>query len=223
MLVRHAPEPSSGTEAMHDRAGKDMYITYELVREAPAGVRAVLPKVRRVRVRGELIDWKVGVFKMKSGRSVHGVRIAYRHTRRGYRRKAFKATRQDAAYAVHAADVRPTLQTIAKVAEVPQEARDIRFHRQLGGLMMLEQARERALLDEETRRLEEERRAQESEEDRSQGPCTHMVLLPRWDAADDMGKLDRVTGYRCDACGLDLSLDEGREALGNGAMVMGAK
>lgn len=87
---------------------------------------------------------------------------------------------------------------------------------------MLEQARERALLDEEARKLEEEQRAQQVDDHGAIEPCTHMVLLPRWDAAEDMGKLDRVTGYRCDACREDLSLQDGREALSRGAMVMGA-
>jgi len=51
--------------------------------------------------------------------------------------------------------------------------------------------------------------------------CPHTMLMPRWDAIEDMGKMDRVVGYRCDSCGRTLSTEEGRVAIDAGAMVMG--
>lgn len=40
--------------------------------------------------------------------------------------------------------------------------------------------------------------------------CLHTVLLPRWDAVDDMGQEDKVSGFSCQACGESFSADEGR-------------
>lgn len=40
--------------------------------------------------------------------------------------------------------------------------------------------------------------------------CPHKALVPRWDSVDDMGKIDRATGFHCEACGSDFSGDEGR-------------
>ena len=39
-------------------------------------------------------------------------------------------------------------------------------------------------------------------------PCTHGVLLPRWDNADDIGHEDRATWYLCEACGEGFSPQE---------------
>jgi hypothetical protein len=38
--------------------------------------------------------------------------------------------------------------------------------------------------------------------------CPHSVLLPRWDAVDDIGKEDRATHYVCEACQQTFSPDE---------------
>lgn len=35
--------------------------------------------------------------------------------------------------------------------------------------------------------------------------CGHATLTPRWDAAEDMGKADRVTSYRCEGCGIQVT------------------
>ena len=32
-------------------------------------------------------------------------------------------------------------------------------------------------------------------------PCSHVVLVPGWGSAEDMGKDDRATRFTCDACG----------------------
>ena len=40
--------------------------------------------------------------------------------------------------------------------------------------------------------------------------CLHTTLLPRWDAVDDMGQEDKVSGFSCQACSELFSADEGR-------------
>jgi hypothetical protein len=39
-------------------------------------------------------------------------------------------------------------------------------------------------------------------------PCEHLVLIPRWDNVDDIGREDRVAGERCEACGADFTPEE---------------
>jgi hypothetical protein len=46
--------------------------------------------------------------------------------------------------------------------------------------------------------------------------------MPRWDHIGDMGKPERVTGYKCDVCGRDLTREEGQTALSEGAKIFGA-
>jgi hypothetical protein len=38
--------------------------------------------------------------------------------------------------------------------------------------------------------------------------CPHIVLMPRWSNADDVGDVDRVASYRCEACGTAFTLAE---------------
>ncbi|HLF08846.1 MAG TPA: hypothetical protein VI789_05825 [Dehalococcoidia bacterium] len=52
-------------------------------------------------------------------------------------------------------------------------------------------------------------------------PCAHLVLMPRWDALEHMGKAELATGYKCDACGHDLTREEGQEALQRGSRLFG--
>ena len=37
--------------------------------------------------------------------------------------------------------------------------------------------------------------------------CEHIVLVPRWDRADDVGREERASGYRCETCGANLARD----------------
>ena len=32
-------------------------------------------------------------------------------------------------------------------------------------------------------------------------PCPHLTLVPRWDAAEDIGQADKATSFTCEACG----------------------
>ena len=36
-------------------------------------------------------------------------------------------------------------------------------------------------------------------------PCPHVVLLPRWDSADDIGHEDRASNFLCESCGSTFS------------------
>lgn len=51
--------------------------------------------------------------------------------------------------------------------------------------------------------------------------CAHLVLMPRWDVIADMGKAERAIGYKCDACGRELTREEGQEALQRGSHLFG--
>jgi hypothetical protein len=38
--------------------------------------------------------------------------------------------------------------------------------------------------------------------------CEHLVLIPMWDSVDDIGRQDRVSRERCEACSTVFSADE---------------
>lgn len=43
--------------------------------------------------------------------------------------------------------------------------------------------------------------------------CPHTALVPRWGSTEDMGKEDRISGYRCEGCGNSFSREEGERLL----------
>jgi hypothetical protein len=43
--------------------------------------------------------------------------------------------------------------------------------------------------------------------------CPHTALAPHWDAAEDMGKHDKVSSYVCDACQQRYPREEGERML----------
>jgi transposase-like protein len=49
------------------------------------------------------------------------------------------------------------------------------------------------------KRRDEEKKQQEDAD--IQVECEHITLIPAWDSAEDMGRADRVSRYRCEACG----------------------
>jgi hypothetical protein len=55
-------------------------------------------------------------------------------------------------------------------------------------------------------------RRRHSEPATEEGPrgsaCEHLVLIPMWDSADDIGRQDRVSRERCEACGAIFSADD---------------
>ena len=51
--------------------------------------------------------------------------------------------------------------------------------------------------------------------------CIHAVVMPRWDNEADTGIMERVTGYRCEGCGSDLTIEQGSDAIRKGTVVLG--
>src|SRR5262249_12968650 len=116
------------TESKYKGGASEMYITYDLEQNTRGGGRALLPKVKRVYIAGDVKGWDLGDFRKRAGREVHGVRIEYEQSWRPDRREAFKATRGRTEYEIPAASVAATNQRFAQVVELPREARNIRFH-----------------------------------------------------------------------------------------------
>lgn len=117
------------TESQYKGVADEMYITYDRKQKTRGGNYVMYPKVKRVYIAGEVKDWKVGSFKKRSGREVHGVLIEYEQSRRGYRRRAFSAKRGKTAYEVSPATVKPASQKFTKIVEIPEQAQNVRFHR----------------------------------------------------------------------------------------------
>jgi hypothetical protein len=101
------------TEARFKGGAKEMYVTYDLGRSFGEA-----PRVKRVDVPGSLINARVGEFKNRMGRRVHGVRIQYRQDREPYTRSS-------------GARVGRTTLTLSKIVEVPTNARNITFRESL--------------------------------------------------------------------------------------------
>jgi hypothetical protein len=87
----------------------EVFVTYELA----GALRA-----KRVNVPGEIVSSRIGTFKNRMGRRVHGVKITYRQQRDAYRRAT-------------GARVAPTTLALSKVVEVPNNARNIAFRESL--------------------------------------------------------------------------------------------
>ncbi len=117
------------TEAKYKGGAEELYVTYDLEQHTRGGGTAVYPKVKRVYVAGDVKDWQLGDFTKKSGRTAHGVKIDYEQTRGGYRRKAYSAARGHTRYTVRPTEVKPTSQRFSQVVEVPEAARNVRFHK----------------------------------------------------------------------------------------------
>jgi nitrite reductase/ring-hydroxylating ferredoxin subunit len=47
--------------------------------------------------------------------------------------------------------------------------------------------------------------------------CPHKAVTPRWDSGADMGKMDLVSAYVCEACGARFSREEGETLTGAAA------
>jgi hypothetical protein len=116
------------TESKYKGGASEMYITYDREQRTRGGGHALVPKVKRVYIAGDVQGWALGDFRKRSGREVHGVRIEYQQGRRPYRRGEYTAKRGATAYHVPAAGVAATTQLFAQVVELPPEARNVRFH-----------------------------------------------------------------------------------------------
>src|SRR5919201_3465773 len=87
------------TESKCKGGAHEMYVTYDLEQKTRSDGSAVYPKVKRVYIAGQVLDWKVGVVTKKSGRAVYGVQIHYKQSRKSYHRKGYMTHRGKTAYA----------------------------------------------------------------------------------------------------------------------------
>jgi hypothetical protein len=122
------------TESKYKGGAHEMYVTYDLEQKTRGGGRAAYPKVKRVYIAGDVKGWKSGRVRKKSGREVRGVRIEYQQSRSRYHREGFKAHRGGTSYVVSPALVAGTSQKFAQVVEVPEDARNVRFHKDASSL-----------------------------------------------------------------------------------------
>ncbi len=122
------------TESQYKGGADEMYITYDREQKTRGGSHALYPKVKRIYIAGKVKDWKVGTFKKRTGREVHGVLIEYEQSRKGYQRRAFSAKRGKTAYKVPPASVKSATQKFTKIVEIPEQARNVRFHKQASQL-----------------------------------------------------------------------------------------
>jgi hypothetical protein len=62
---------------------------------------ALYHKVKRVYIAGDVRDWRTGLVRKKTGREVHGLRVEYEQTRRGYRQRGYAARWGETKYLWH--------------------------------------------------------------------------------------------------------------------------
>jgi len=46
--------------------------------------------------------------------------------------------------------------------------------------------------------------------------CPHVALVPHWDAAEDIGRSDKVTRYECESCKASFPREEGERLRDKG-------
>ena len=122
------------TESKYKGGANEMYVTYDLEQKTRGDGSALYPKVKRVYIAGQVLGWKVGVVKKKSGREVYGVQINYKQSRKSYHRKGYTAQRGKTTYETSPASIGATSQKFAQVIEVPEDAGNVRFYINLGEL-----------------------------------------------------------------------------------------
>lgn len=102
---------------------REMYVTYDLAQRTRGGGSAIFPKVKRVYIPGDVIEWGVGRFRKRSGRMVYGVRITYElgdgTAPVGIRTVASATNVQPAASGAR---------RYTQVVELPDAARNIQLH-----------------------------------------------------------------------------------------------
>jgi hypothetical protein len=129
MASTREPRRYRPTESKYKGGAAEMYVTYDLDQKTRGGGHALYPKVKRVYVAGEVIDWQADAnLHKRTGRRVNGVRIEYRQNRKSYHRAGYDATRGETAYKVGPAHAKPTTQHFNQIVEVPEKAREIRFY-----------------------------------------------------------------------------------------------
>lgn len=38
--------------------------------------------------------------------------------------------------------------------------------------------------------------------------CEHVTLVPKWESADKIGRIDEASSFRCEVCGAEFTPDE---------------
>lgn len=122
------------TESKYKGGAAEMYVTYDLDQKTRGGGHALYPKVKRVYIAGEVIDWQADAdLRKRTGRRVNGVRIEYEQSRRSYRRAGYDAMR-GTTYKVGPAHAKATTQHFTQIVEVPEKATGIQFYLSADGL-----------------------------------------------------------------------------------------
>lgn len=116
------------TESKYKGGAQEMYVTYDLQQKTRGTQSALYHKVRRVYIAGDVTNWRTGQVRKRTGREVHGLRIEYEQTRRGYHRRKYAARRGETKYLVEPGVVAATAQRFAQVIEIPTGARNVHFY-----------------------------------------------------------------------------------------------
>jgi hypothetical protein len=127
-MTRVDIQPYKTTESQYKGGAEEMHVTYDLWQETRGKGRALYPKVKRVYIAGRVKDWHIGTFAKRTGRHVHGVKIAYEQSRTAYARKGYTATRGSTKYHVAPTQVHGGTMQFSKIVEVPKEAHNVQFH-----------------------------------------------------------------------------------------------
>ena len=116
------------TESKYKGGAQEMYVTYDLEQKTRGRQNALYHKVKRVYIAGNVKDWRTGLVRKKTGREVHGLRVEYEQTRKGYRQRGYAARRRETKYLVPPKTVAATAQRFVQVVEVPIAARNVHFY-----------------------------------------------------------------------------------------------
>jgi hypothetical protein len=119
--------PHRRTESAYEGGAQEMYVSYDLPQRTRGGGTAIYPKVKRVYIPGDVVEWAVGRFRKRSGREVHGVRITYR-VRGDRSRDDLSAKQGRATNVVRPASLRPMGRRYTQVIGLPEEARNVQLH-----------------------------------------------------------------------------------------------
>ena len=122
------------TESKYKGGAREMYVTYDVKQKTRGGRTADYPKVKRVYIAGQVLDWDLGAVKKKSGREAWGVQVEYEQSRARYHRHGFAARRGKTEYEVAPSSVGPISQRFVQVVEVPKDARNVHFYKTHGRL-----------------------------------------------------------------------------------------
>jgi len=85
-------------------------------------------KLKGVYIAGAVSDWRTGLVRKRTWRELHGLRIEYEQTPKGFRRSGYTAQRGETRYPVAPGTVAATAQRFVQVVEIPTGARNVHFY-----------------------------------------------------------------------------------------------